>query len=511
MSVLAVLFAVLKWLLSGPNFLVASALALLVYVQIRDYYNAVSHFVRSSYEALMLRIALLRQGYMPSNVVWSASTALQRWSYEWSFIPPVDTREHMSIIEMIGWLVLVFAALKVLICGFKVIRLTFWYVYSRLQVFFKVSRFSDGFAEKMMPGSFLESVKALPSFQGEIWVRTSDSSFYKAGQCFLTKYGLLTAYHVVEDAYEVRIVRDDLSIEVSAEKFQQLEGDVGIYKLTDVQAARLHMTRAKLNTVSIPAKAGLVVRVQAFGNKSMGLLESDENFGISVYKGSTVKGFSGAPYCVGKTVYGMHLGGATTNLGFEAAYLAMLCHSFNEDTEDFLMNMIENGKEYRWQRSPYDPDEIRVNVDGRYFTASTDLIGRLSSGKRKKEVDIYQADYEQENLTKAEDLPMAPRGFAQYDDSEETTSKNLTTAPASAGATGKEKQVESVVQNDGSLDQIQADLNFLKNSLKRLSGRLTTLRSTLVQPNDPSPGTSGGMKNPKRRQGSPQRKNVGGS
>lgn len=328
--------------------------------------------------------------------------------------------------QLVGYCILVYLAVKIVlrICRF----IGKWF--SRLEMHLGCS-----FAEKMMPGSTLEFAAKMPSFQVEIWVRRGTKTFM-SGQGFNTKTGIFTAHHVVEDADEVVLKTESGNVTVEASGFVQLEGDVAVYIPTAQEIGTLSLSQAKIVNVSTPTiKAGLMVKVQAFGQRTMGLLESSESFGLCQYKGSTIKGFSGAPYHVGKVVYGMHIGGATVNLGFESAYLYMLARKFNEDTDDYLFDQImTEGKDYTWERSPYDPDEARVKMDGLYYNVDMDLVRKLNSGKRmKKEVQYKMPDYERE-ANDVDELPLAPRGALVYKDS-----KNLM-RPHAAPARGRGKR-----------------------------------------------------------------------
>lgn len=335
-----------------------------------------------------------------------------------------------SNLELFAYVILSALGLIIAVFLLKAIVKSLMKLYVKMQVYDL-----DGFSEKVRVGSVLENSMQEPAFQAEVWVRRK-GPYVKSGQGFLTNFGFFTAYHVVEDVESVMLVKGSNKVEITPDLFVQLEGDVALYKMTQQVACKLGLSQSKLYPIETPHKAGLVVRVHAFGQRTMGVLRPDEGFGLVVYEGSTIKGFSGAPYHVGRMVYGMHMGGSTVNLGLAGAYLHMLAKYELEDTDDYLQQQIMNeGKEFVWQRSPYDPDEARVRIEGKYYQTDMDFIRRMEQKVKGKQVSYKRPDYEEEALSEVSDesLPLAPRGAMSYPDS-----KNLLEAPAvNAGASGK--------------------------------------------------------------------------
>lgn len=295
----------------------------------------------------------------------------------------------------------------------KLIRKRF-YLYSRLQ-----AHSVDTFMEKMRPGSVIESVTVKPKFQVDIWVRAEETVFVKQGQGFLTKFGLATAYHVVENAYEVKLVSHADYLIIKGDRFEQVESDIGLAKLLAHETLKLQLKTARLVEFGLNHGSGLLVRVQAFGAMTMGKLDPDRSaFGLTLYSGSTIGGFSGSPYYVGNCVYGMHIGGNSVNVGYEAAYVHMVCSKGLESTEDYLIEQITRHQDYDWERNPYNPDEARVRVGGKYYTVEVDTMEQIQRVKPKKAGLYHKPTYEPEAalLEKAEDLPLTPRGALTYDD-----------------------------------------------------------------------------------------------
>lgn len=251
-------------------------------------------------------------------------------------------------------------------------------------------------AEKMVDGSVFKGAKS-PIYQCEI-SGFGSCTWVHSGQGFRVKNTLITANHVIESFSQLRLKGPKGTIEVSKKRFKLVEGDLAKMTLSTDEISRMGLKSAKLNTHEVSANSGLFVEVAAFGKSSMGLVTPHEAFGFVYYQGSTAKGFSGAPYTVGNTVYGMHLGGGGGNMGYDAAYISMLIVHDNEDSEDYVYDQVLKYKSYDYQRSPYDPDEFRLRVNGRYFLVDADMIHKIEFSQAGRNRKVDYADYEAEAL-----------------------------------------------------------------------------------------------------------------
>ncbi|APG75853.1 hypothetical protein 1 [Hubei sobemo-like virus 10] len=433
---IAKVLAFIAWCTKGTNLLTLIMALYIVNQWLQPVMASMADRIFEVYSGLRLRFNLFWDGYRPGNPGWTFATNTHRLAYQvhhaWA--------NNMSPPEILGYLVCAYYAAHyvVILCMF--VRKQLAFLYSRIQ-----SDVLLDFAEKMRPGSMLEPATNSPKFQVEVWVRTDKTGFYKSGQAFCTKFGFFTAYHVVEDAVEVKLVNrvDSQTYEliIPASRFQQVESDVALLTVTSNEIGVLQTPQCKLMDLGLMARSGLFVRVQAYGSQTMGLLEPSEAFGLCSYKGSTIKGFSGSPYYCGNNVFGMHIGGSSENLGFEAAYLYMLGKRNSEDTEDYLLKELERDEDFVWQRSPYDPDEARVKLGGKYYNVDMSTIKKMEKMKTGRRAPVYDPDYEEEGLSEASDaetedsLPLAPRGGLQYDDSKNLIAPQQSSAPAGVSGT----------------------------------------------------------------------------
>lgn len=350
--------------------------------------------------------------------------------------------------------------------------------------------------EKMQPGSQFESKANMPGFQCEVHVSSESSRFFPSGQAFLVEEGLLTAAHVVTDVDSIMLVKGGVEILVKPEDFTRLDGDLALLKVPQQMVQKLGLSQAKLSQYGIGVKSGLMAQVYSFGRQSFGFVDKYDQFGYCSYGGSTVKGFSGAPYYVNKMVYGMHLGGDVCNLGYEAAYIKSVLKPTasivrnQESSEDWLIDQArQNPEDLFYERSPYDPDEYRVRLNGRYHMVQREVMDLIKdTAKPRKRVDI-RYDFESNKsptIEVDEEVPLAPRTALTFEDS-----GNLFRAPAvDAGARGKASvQVNAPRKETQILNQ--TDLSFHPN-LANLDTE--SLRSMLAQPRGASQSISKGKR-----------------
>lgn len=247
--------------------------------------------------------------------------------------------------------------------------------------------------EKFAPGSSFIDIKdnQLPGCQASVLVSTGGGPFVYAGQAFRVDDKIYTAWHVISSAEEVKLhtPRSDKFHLVPKESFSVVHGDIAVADLDVNTLSKLGLSSAKFSQASISGinQISAFVEIHAMNKKSMGLLTPHDSFSYVTYSGSTIGGFSGAPYLVNKTVYGMHIGHQSVNLGYDGAFLSLLHDAamvngkriVNESTVDFLFDAFKKRgkKSFKFSRSPYDPDEYFVRLDGKYYQVSEDDIHRM--------------------------------------------------------------------------------------------------------------------------------------
>lgn len=285
--------------------------------------------------------------------------------------------------------------------------------------------------EKAMPGSKMVAAPS-PPFQCAVY-GIVDGVKYRAGQAFRVGGRIFTAGHVVEGYMRLALVSGaGDAFELSVADFSSWEGDVATADYTNEMHAVLGLGAAKFSQGSVLEGSGAFASCHAFGVTSMGFLSDHPSFGFVQYSGSTAKGFSGAPYINGQTVYGMHLGGASENIGYESAYLSMLIRRGAESSEDFLLSQVRRFKKAKFQRSPYNPDEYRLIVGGRYYLVDYDVIQHLADYEEYEAPVTFEQECADREVPVEEEEEIPPPVFKVAD-----RKGNEIRAPASAGARGQ--------------------------------------------------------------------------
>lgn len=226
--------------------------------------------------------------------------------------------------------------------------------------------------ERMMPGSDMMPIKIRNRYQADVYLREGNGVTTYVGQCF--RYGdyLLTAGHVLaEDA--VYVVRSEAGeIELLPSRMKEFGYDTDDLALYVLDANEL--TSLSLKSVNLVGDSdiNMCVEVHAKDQKTMGKVTSMDNvFGQVMYDGSTLPGFSGAPYMLGSKCYGLHVGSAAVNIGYDAGYIKALLQDYvPEDTADFLNNMVHRGVDVRAKKLP--SGDYLLRAKGKYYRMSAD-------------------------------------------------------------------------------------------------------------------------------------------
>lgn len=285
----------------------------------------------------------------------------------------------------------------------------------------------------MVSGSQFEAYTVTPPIQGEVWVAfPGDDELYYKGSCFRYNGYIITASHVIENAARVIIIgagKERGQVDIDVERFVELPEDITWFRPTANELQKLAMKSAKLATT---VSQTVVARLAALSQSSFGLLKEFSAMGFLQYNGSTKKGFSGCPYFINKTVYGMHLGAIKeANVGYSSSYIMMLIRAsekkaveVQEDSAEYLMGQLDRYQDspFLYEPSPMDPDEIRVKIGGMYHVVDSDTFSRLNDRRRGRRENQRVADWMSEEAAsdhvaflgqrhpeEAKDLPLAPR------------------------------------------------------------------------------------------------------
>lgn len=220
--------------------------------------------------------------------------------------------------------------------------------------------------------------------------------FKAIGSCVRMEGGILVGPdHVLSDGPDgspEKFVKGTQShVSIRNKHREMLDTDLCCISMTDKEFSIIGISVLKLDSVS--AKGDFVAIVGPVGKGTTGVLKNDlRNFGRVIYEGTTVHGYSGAPYVKGPFVLGIHQRGGTVNGGFSAHYVWMLVKGYLKirdeaiyGTPKFLREQFEHGKTIRWQNS-YDPDYVQIYCDGKY-----------SQVQRSSMFEAFGNEWEQDN------------------------------------------------------------------------------------------------------------------
>lgn len=299
-------------------------------------------------------------------------------------------------LELMLYFALIFMALVLLLWEL------FRYMRSRRVTYYvPIHKETDCYVgEKAMPNSFFEHVKVMPPFQAMVMASLDGKSYHVMGQCFWVDEGLITAAHVIEGFDYLCIYRDDdHKINIESKVFEIGHGDYAVCRDPLLITQKVGLAKAKLAKVAVEKDAGLSVNITAMEKRTIGFLDRHPQFGYVQYTGSTSKGFSGAPYYFGRTIFGMHLGADVRNIGYDAAFLKSELRPSrtikgqlgirSESSIKWLEEQMEMYEDVEYTRSPYNPDEYRVRIGGMYHIVDDSTLAKvLRRGARKANANI---------------------------------------------------------------------------------------------------------------------------
>lgn len=296
--------------------------------------------------------------------------------------------------------------------------------------------------ESHFQGSVPVPVRTLPTFIAEIVVveKVGEEEIdVHAGVCFRHKELLLTSTHVLSAAgnFQRTMVKW-----VDARDGTVFKSEVNFYHLGYDLSAAMCPLGWPMGSCKLLGVSRYQIACATNGTDfTMGRLEHDDadEFGMIAYKGTTHFGWSGSPYYVHNTVYGMHTTGGKVNFGLEGSFIKTLLKRgersslapFKDEAElaaraeqeqipetsaDWLFDQLDRKKgKLKIQRGL---DEVRFWADGMYHVMDREEFDEA--------YDLWQADqddrYEEEREREYDEERHHSRGRRQwnyYDDDDE--------------------------------------------------------------------------------------------
>nr|UKZ11866.1 hypothetical protein [Guadeloupe mosquito virus] len=357
-------------------------------------------FVVNPLNKAMLAVSFYVQTGFLLKYIWSLAPSIEGIIHE--RLSETYSKVHMETLET--FLLDYKVYLMAIACGFVILLSSYIYVevrnwWGKDHRVFVVPNGQAGagtyVSEKAMPGSSFEVAKVLPTFQAMVMASLDGITYHVMGQCFWVDEGLVTAAHVIEGFEYLCIYKDEEKrIEVGPKTFEIGNGDYAVCRNPTLITQKLGLSKAKFARLAVEKDAGLSVNITAMGKRTIGFLDRHPQFGYVRYSGSTIKGFSGAPYYFGRTIFGMHLGSDSKNLGYDGAFLKtelkpsrVIRNQLNLRTEDsasFLEQQLERYEEVEYSRSPYNPDEYKVRIGGMYHIVDEEVLSTVLKRRSAK-------------------------------------------------------------------------------------------------------------------------------
>lgn len=191
----------------------------------------------------------------------------------------------------------------------------------------------------------------------------------------------LTCHHAI-----VESPKDSIYVRTHDNKFHKVTTWVEVE--TDVVAAPVAAgyKSAKVKPLSAPTHAKVIAAKES-QNSSFGVLKHEREMcgGRVSYSGSTVSGFSGAPYTNGQQILGIHIGGGTQgNYGVSASLVyAALTRLRRPESSELIA--LERSLRMAKRSDVYldvGQEEARVDVNGRFFYLDIDDFEKVLEDDR---------------------------------------------------------------------------------------------------------------------------------
>lgn len=161
---------------------------------------------------------------------------------------------------------------------------------------------------------------------------------------------------------------------------------VGII-LTEAEFSRIGVAECHVGHIQ---DTGAMVSIVGPDSKgTVAAMSNDKTqFGRVIYNGTTLAGYSGAPYMSGNRVVGLHQLGGPVNSGFSASFVWLLVKEFlkarDESSEDWLLGQYKAGREVQW-REHSDIDRageyVQVCINGQYSAVKFDSMNKAFGGR----------------------------------------------------------------------------------------------------------------------------------
>lgn len=181
---------------------------------------------------------------------------------------------------------------------------------------------------------------------------------------------LVTPWHVISSHTTIAVLSNSnngkpYAVKMAVKNFEFVEADLVSIRLSEADFSKLGLVKAGIASITSKTPA-VICNSSKEPQQAIGSLMNDPVvFGGMLFRGSTERGFSGAPYMIGKQIAGIHQAGGQNNYGFNASYILTLLKR-PEETAEWLLKTRRKVGGIRYERSKFDPRDAIVCIDGLY-------------------------------------------------------------------------------------------------------------------------------------------------
>lgn len=233
----------------------------------------------------------------------------------------------------------------------------------------------------------------------------ADNDFRVSGSGFRCDVGpnecLIVPGHVWEevvmragDRVTLRGKTSDVHVKDSDLVKREIYTDVFLIQLPPSTFSKMGVGKPTIGSIDkkTPAKLAGPAGMGTLGNLSL----SERAFGMTHYEGTTLPGYSGAPYTVSGNIVAMHLRGADTqhgpNIGVSAQLLYVtakkMLDSKLEDSEEWLIDQVTKRKKRMFIDQTWGhPDSMRVRIGNQFAIIEKDVIASVLGADIDEYVD----------------------------------------------------------------------------------------------------------------------------
>nr|UDY81130.1 MAG: putative polyprotein [Varroa destructor virus 3/5] len=194
-----------------------------------------------------------------------------------------------------------------------------------------------------------------PSCQLMVLTCNDQGVWCRAGNGFRISKTIVVPTHVIDtSAFTAKYVRlavpegkrlgKMVVVETPIKDILTIGDDISLINISEIELNRLGVTAARIKTLDTKQTSvmAMIYSYAPLFKASVGKISPFDGLAQQIeFSGSTIQGFSGAPYVAGKNdVYGMHTSGGAVNFGISASYLQLLV--LGTESNDTIIKSQDN-------------------------------------------------------------------------------------------------------------------------------------------------------------------------